>query len=148
MRIALRSSTDDAAAAAASRPRSRRPLTALIPATRATGANISAAANTLATVSDVATDPAGNVYAVGFIRGTTVGATGESVLAKFSPSGQELFVRRGPASPVFGRLAIGVDGAIYAAGSAGGDVLVARLSSDGSTVWNHPSYRQRVRAVR
>jgi hypothetical protein len=110
---------------------------------------------------DMATDTAGNVYAVGFFNGSmvvdgvAVGSAGgsDAFVAKYSPSGSLLWIRRDGGSGDESAISVSVDasGNVLVGGrftgvasmggsslvSAGGtDIYVAKYTSAGSHVWS------------
>ena len=92
-----------------------------------------------------ATDAAGNIYAAGFINGTTSIAGTAGLLAKYDSAGNQLWLRQfGPAG--FSTAAIDVDtdvaGNVYVLGTMGNlfgsQAFLAKYTAEGDQLWSHP----------
>ena len=81
-------------------------------------------------------DPAGNVYSAGFIvNDPSVGVISDSVLAKFSPTGQELWSRR-IRGPVYERIVATADGFVAGGRAATGEIVTQRFDPNGVLRWS------------
>jgi hypothetical protein len=82
-------------------------------------------------------DPAGNVYSAGFIvNDPSVGVISDSVLAKFSPTGQELWSRRTRGGPAYGRIVATADGFVAGGRDATGEIVTQRFDANGVLRWS------------
>jgi hypothetical protein len=82
-------------------------------------------------------DPAGNVYSAGFIvNDPSVGVIHDTVLAKFGPTGQELWSRRIRGGPAYGRIAATADGFVAGGRAATGEIVTQRFDPNGVLRWS------------
>jgi hypothetical protein len=87
--------------------------------------------------TSLAVDPAGNVYSAGFIvNDPSVGVISDTVLAKFGPTGQELWSRRIRGGPAYERIAATADGFVAGGRSATGEIVTQRFDPNGVLRWS------------
>jgi hypothetical protein len=82
-------------------------------------------------------DPAGNVYSAGFIlNDPSGGVTTDTVVAKFGPTGQELWSRRIRGGPAYQRIAATADGFVAGGRAGTGEIVTQRFDPDGVLRWS------------
>ena len=109
-------------------------------------ANFSGNDAMLGGATSLGVDPAGNVYSAGFIlNDPSVGVTSDTVLAKFGPTGQELWSRRIRGGPAYARVAATADGFVAGGRAATGEIVTQRFDPNGVLRWSrfcrHPRRR-------
>jgi hypothetical protein len=82
-------------------------------------------------------DSAGNVYAAGFIvNDPSAGVTSDTVLAKFGPTGRELWSQRTRGGPAYARIAATADGFVVGGRTATGELVTQRFDANGVLRWS------------
>jgi hypothetical protein len=100
-------------------------------------ANFSGSDGMLGGATSLGVDPAGNVYSAGFIRNDpAVGVLNDTVLAKFSATGQELWSRRVRGGPEYARIAATTDGFIAGGRAVTGEMVTQRFDPNGVMRWS------------
>jgi len=100
-------------------------------------ANFSGNDAMLGGATSLGVDPAGNVYSAGFIlNDPSVGVTSDAVVAKFGPTGQELWSRRIRGGPAYARIAATADGFVAGGRAATGEIVTQRFDPNGVLRWS------------
>jgi hypothetical protein len=99
-------------------------------------ANISGNDAMFGGATSLGVDPAGNVYAAGFIQNDPSAGVSDGVLAKFGPTGQELWSRRIGGGPAYARIAVTADGFVAGGRAATGEIVTQRFDPNGVLRWS------------